>query len=198
MSNENEKVLVDPMSFKPGSEFSDQKPEKTFGVDMIPDKDVEKKTYILLLKLEDYITDLETDECGIFVVCEGRTAAYRMIENYLQRYGASVFNVYDSRILTETKQTNSKTNKREYFMINYDKAISVYGFCKTVEGFYGKMGFSIDEYVDDSEAYEGSELEAEDNEVASEDDEAMNYFKAHATDEVGQVPLDYDGEGQNV
>ena len=48
--------------------------------------------------------------------------------------------------MVETKQTQTSTNNRKYYLIGIDDAISLYSFCKSIEGDYNNYDFDIENY----------------------------------------------------
>ena len=81
---------------------------------------------------------------GQFKICHGRTACYRYIEHLINAFGSDL-DVHNSKVITETKQTESDTGNKKYYLINYDESLSIYAFCKSVENYYGVDGFNIDD-----------------------------------------------------
>lgn len=127
---------IDPMSFE---EPIPKKGTNPMIFDT-PTKSVEEKLYIVLLQAED---DPMFD--GQYKICHGRTECFRFIESLCESFGDS-FDPFESKVITETKQTETKTENTKYYLINLEDSISIYAFCKSVEGFYGERGFKIDDY----------------------------------------------------
>ena len=107
------------------------------------EKTVEDKTYIILYILNDEEDDVSSKT---FSVCVGRTMAYMDIKNKLQS-GLSI-DVHRSCILTETKQTETSTGDLRYFIVPFDKAISVYAFCVSQSEYFNDEEFNIEDYSD--------------------------------------------------
>ena len=107
------------------------------------EKTVEEKVYIILYILNDEEDDVTSKT---FSVCVGRTMAYMDIKNKLQS-GLSI-DVHRSCILTETKQTETSTGDLRYFIVPFDKAISVYAFCVSQSEYFNDEEFSIEDYAD--------------------------------------------------
>ena len=107
------------------------------------EKTVEDKVYIILYILNDEEDDVASKT---FSVCIGRTMAYMDIKNKLQS-GLAV-DVHRSCILTETKQTETSTGDLRYFIVPFDKAISVYAFCISQNEYFNDEEFSIEDYAD--------------------------------------------------
>ena len=122
--NKNHDGLIKPMDFD------------------VRTKSIEEKMYIILYKIDDG----ESDEIynSIYSVCIGRTEAYSDIKNKLIS-GLNV-DVHRSIIITETKQTESSTGDRKYFLIPYDECISVYSFCISIGDYYSDDEFDIEDY----------------------------------------------------
>lgn len=110
-----------------------------------PIKDVEQKTFIIL-----YEVDSDNEENSIFdhvfTICTGRTSAYNDIKEKLLS-GVNI-NIHKSIIITETRQTETKTASEKYFLMNLDKCISVYSFCIAVSDSYSDDSFNIEDYND--------------------------------------------------
>lgn len=145
------KNLINPMV------FDDDKKNKlinpmTFDA---PTKSFEDKIYIVLIELEssDNLFD------GQYKVCNGRTDCYRYLEKLFEIFGSDI-NAYRSKVITETKQTESETGNTKYYLMPYDEIASVYTFCKSVESYYGDTAFNIEEFVSDLEE---DEEESEDD-----------------------------------
>lgn len=139
--NSQGKPLVDPMVFEKDSPYY-EKPEKELKQPMVfdvPTKSVEDKLFLVLIFMEsqDELFD------GSYKVCKGRTETFRYIEKLIQAFGDDV-DVHNSKVMTETKQTETDSGDSKYYMINYEDCISVYAFCKGVEGNY--EGFNIDDF----------------------------------------------------
>lgn len=145
--------LIDPMVFD-----DDKKKSKLINPMIIdvPTKSFEDKVYIALIVLEG--TDTFFD--GQYKVCMGRTECYRYLEKLFETYGSDV-NPYKSKIITETKQTETETMNTKYYLMPYGEIISVYAFCKSVEDYYGKTAFDIDLYASEVEEDEDEEEEIE-------------------------------------
>ena len=126
----------------------------------VPTKSVEEKIYIVLLASGD---DDEMFD-GRYKICHGRTQCFRYIESLCQAFGGD-FDPFESKVITETKQTETETENTKYYLINYENSISVYSFCKSVEGFYGENGFNIDDYFK-APSTEDEEAEAESSDAA--------------------------------
>lgn len=137
------KQLKDPMHF-----FSEEERETMEFRSIL--KSHEEKIYIILSVIDD------DNNSGVFDVCLGRTACYKKIAWLLETY--EDYDVDKSVILVETRATNIRANKEEYFMNNYSTAASVYSFCKQVESNYEDTDYFIE--IEDyrrSSSDEGSE-----------------------------------------
>lgn len=146
----NSGTAVDPMVFEKDSPYSNttdkKKPVQPMVFD-VPTKSFEDKIYILLLVGEN--NDSLFD--GNYKICTGRTECYRHIQTLIEAFGDDI-NVHESMVLTETKQTETDTGNRKYYLINYQDSVSVYAFCKSVESFYSNDTFSIDNYFEPPKA----------------------------------------------
>lgn len=113
-------------------------------------KNFEEKTYIIL----EYLYDgNENDYVKQFEIIVGRTAVYKYIAE-----NAEYMDIHKSILITETKQTETETGERKYYLLPLDKSISVYYFCKHTEQFYQNIDFDIEDYN-----YSDEEEEIEDN-----------------------------------
>lgn len=106
-------------------------------------KSFEEKIYIILYRL-NHEDDVEEAYSRIFSVCIGRTETFQDIKNKLTS-GIPV-DVHRSKIITETKQTESSSGDKKYYLMAYEDAVSVYDFCKHVESYYSDDEFDIEEY----------------------------------------------------
>lgn len=112
-------------------------------------KSFEEKLYIILYKLNlNEKNDLELDEYfeNIYSICHGRTEAYSNIKNHLLSLSGEYIDIHKSKIITETKQTETDSGNRKYYLIPYEESISIYTFCKNVEDFYNSDSFDIEIY----------------------------------------------------
>ena len=107
-------------------------------------KSFEEKVYIILYKLNTS----EDDDIykNIYTACIGRTAAYNDIKEKLVS-GLDI-DIHRSLVMTETKQTETDTGDRKYYMIPYNELISVYSFCVSVSNYYTEDEFDIEDYND--------------------------------------------------
>ena len=142
--------FIEPMEFddensKIGFIDDDKKPTLIKPMEFdTPTKSVEEKMYIILYIIA---TDDSNEIDKTFSICIGRTEAYNDIKDKLiSGFG---IDIYKSKILTETKQTDTKTGDRKYYLLPEEDWISVYSFCKTVEEFYSDSDFNIEDYNDD-------------------------------------------------
>ena len=105
-------------------------------------KSPEEKIYIILYKLNH--DDYDEAYTQIFNICIGRTEAYSDIKSKLES-GMDI-DVHVSKIITETKQTETASGDKKYYLLPYDDCISIYSFCKSVENYYSDDEFDIEEY----------------------------------------------------
>lgn len=137
---------IDPVVFEPGSPLAPKedttakKPIRP-AIFEAPIKSFEAKIYIVFVAID---TDDDLSD-GNFKICNGRTECYRFIENLLESYGDAV-DIHKSIIMTETRQTETETGDIKYYMIDIPECVSMYSFCKSVESYYGNLGFDIEEY----------------------------------------------------
>lgn len=138
------KTPVDPMQFDKNSPYYQGKKSESPIVFDVPTKSFEDKKYIVLINQEsnDELFD------GQYKICNGRTECYRYIQTLIESFGDEI-DAHNSKVITETKQVEADTGNSKYYMINLDDAISVYAFCKSVEGYYkGTVyEFSIDDVI---------------------------------------------------
>lgn len=167
--NKNKRIYktpVDPMQFEKDSPYYQGKKGESPIVFDVPTKSFEDKKYIVLIYQEsnDELFD------GQYKVCNGRTECYRYIQTLIESFGEDI-NAHESKVITETKQTETDTGNGKYYMINYDDAISVYAFCKSVEEYYRGTAydFSIDDIISPPE---GVEVHIDENKL---NDEAFSY-----------------------
>lgn len=152
MSIENDDVkypeteIIRPLIYNRSKFLDDDKPEDKIIRPLHyveKDKTVEDKVYIILYILNDTEDDVSSKT---FSVCMGRTMAYMDIKNKLQS-GLSI-DVHRSCIITETKQTETSTGDIRYFLIPFDKAISVYAFCIAQSEYFNGDEFDIEDYAE--------------------------------------------------
>ena len=144
---EENKKFIEPMIFDNPEQINGNKQLiKLMDFD-VRTKSVEEKVYIILYKVYE-----EDETRNEYSVCYGRTEAYNDIKNKL--ISGLDLDLYKSKIITETKQTETSSGDRKYFMIPYDECISIYSFCVSVRGYYSDDEFDIDDYTDGLEPEE--------------------------------------------
>lgn len=109
-----------------------------------PTKSFEDKTFIILYKIND---DSENGTQNIYTVCTGRTDAYLDIKNRL--ISGEDINIHKSVVITETKQTETSSGNRKYYLIPLNECLSVYSFCTSVREYYSNDTFDIEDYNND-------------------------------------------------
>lgn len=109
-----------------------------------PTKSFEDKTFIILYKIND---DSENGTQNIYTVCTGRTDAYFDIKNRL--ISGEDINIHKSVVITETKQTETSSGNRKYYLIPLNECLSVYSFCTSVREYYSNDTFDIEDYNND-------------------------------------------------
>lgn len=104
-------------------------------------KSFEEKVYIILYKLNTS----EDDDIhkNIYTVCVGRTMAYNDIKEKL--ISGLDIDIHRSLVMTETKQTETETGDRKYYMLPYNELISLYSFCISISNYYDDE-FDIEDY----------------------------------------------------
>lgn len=171
MSNNEKGFITDPIIFNNESikgKFIDS-PNNNPGLIVPMDfdtrtKDAEEKVYIILYKIID--DSIEADMSNVYSLCLGRTEAYNDIKNKFQS-GLSV-DMHRSKIITETKQTESSSGDRKYYLIPYDECISIYSFCIACQDYYSYDDFSIEDYNDSEVPENYNELETHPNFLTAE------------------------------
>lgn len=109
-----------------------------------PDKSFEDKVYIILYYLDE---DDEFDQDlyrHVFAIHIGRTETYRDIINKLES-GVPI-DIHRSKIITETKQTETETGNIKYYLLPFDECISLYSFMISVKDYYSDDDFDIEVY----------------------------------------------------
>lgn len=143
------KELIEPMIFDERAQ-----PQKSVQSGFIKPMDFdvrtksfEEKIYIILYELNiESNDDFDQKVFGhVYSVCVGRTEAYLDIKEKLQ-CGSLDVDIHRSKIITETKQTETDTGDRKYYMIPYNECLSVYAFCLSVQDYYSDDGFDIEDY----------------------------------------------------
>ena len=145
MSN-NKEELFEPMIFEDQQKKENKELVRPMEFD-VRTKSVEEKLFIILYVLEE--DNLEKIYQNCYSICQGRTEAYSDIKSKLIS-GLNI-NVHKSKIITETKQTESETGDRKYYLIPLDECLSVYSFCISVSDFYSDDEFNIDDYVSEDD-----------------------------------------------
>ena len=151
-----EKKLVSPIIFN-----DDKKPDENAGLVRpiifdAPTKDVEEKTYIILYNIEPE-DDMDEIYSRIFSVCIGRTDAYFDIKDKLTS-GLGV-NIYTSKVITETKQTETETGDTKYYLLPYAECVNIYAFCTGLQAYYGDDGFDINDYLNNGSMEDKDDME---------------------------------------
>ena len=149
----NNNELIQPIIFEENKPIPEKDLVKpiTFGVRT---KSFEEKIYIILYRLNECEDEAMSK---IFEICVGRTETYNDIKNKFLS-GMSI-DVHRSKIITETKQTETSTGDEKYYMTDYEDCISLYSFCKKVEEYYNDQEFDIEDF-NDTDVPETNELES--------------------------------------
>ena len=141
--------------------FNDDKSEKDDGLIRpiifdAPTKDVEEKVYIILYNIEP---DEDMDEIysRIFSICIGRTNAYFDIKEKLMS-GLGI-NIYTSKVITETKQTETESGDTKYYLLPYEECVNIFAFCTAIQGFYSNDDFDINDYTNNGSPNDKDDLE---------------------------------------
>lgn len=151
----NNGKFIEPMIFDDPSKQQQQNPGLIKGMDFdVRDKGFEEKLFIILYVIDD--DDLEEYQRHSYALCIGRTHTYADIKEKLLS-GVNV-DIHRSKIITETKQTETKTGDRKYYLLPYEECISIYSFCTSIEDFYSDDEFNIEDY-NNSEVPEKDEIE---------------------------------------
>lgn len=151
---DDNKRMIDPIIFDDQQEAKKTKnlvSPVTFGVRT---KTFEEKIYIILYRLNECEDETMSK---IFEICVGRTETYNDIKNKFLS-GMSI-DVHRSKIITETKQTETSSGDEKYYMTDYEDCISLYSFCKKVEEYYNDEEFNIEDF-NDTDVPDENELES--------------------------------------
>lgn len=190
---------VDPMIFDKKSPYYEKpkgQPVDPMNFD-VPAKSIEEKTYIIFVVGNDLLEDDMFD--GFYKVCEGRTKAYRFIQHLIESYGDDI-DPHQSKVITQTIQTETDSGDTKYYMIDYDSAISVYAFCKTVEVYYGDTAFDIDTYY--PALVSDKDTTKKDNNIVSavDNDAVARAYLNMTTEQRSRLkdPMDIEGEDANL
>lgn len=137
-----EKKLIEPFIFNEDHRVTQNTTlQKAMDFD-VRTKSVEEKIYIILYKLDG--DDLEEYQKQCFSVCIGRTNAFNDIKEKL--ISGLDIDIHRSIVITETKQTETASGDRKYFLLAYEDCISVYAFCISVKEYYSDDPFNIEDY----------------------------------------------------
>lgn len=155
MTDEEKKKLVEPIIFDDSSTGLSQNKNLVSPITFaVRTKSFEEKIYIILYRLNECEDETMSK---IFEICVGRTETYQDIKNKFLS-GMSI-DVHRSKIITETKQTETSSGDEKYYMTDYEDCISLYSFCKKVEEYYNDEEFSIEDF-NDTDVPEENELES--------------------------------------
>ncbi len=114
------------------------------------DKGYEEKKYLVL-----WVNNDDSSEYGNhYFIGLGRTETY-----YFIRDNISDIDIHNSYVLVETKQTETKTGVKRWYMTSIDKAITVYLFLKKIQDNYNDK-FDVEDY---NYAYEEEEDQKDNN-----------------------------------
>lgn len=140
------KHLIEPMIFdeKPSPQQVDPENGLIKPMDFdVKTKGIEEKIYIILYKIDIDDND-DTMHENVYSVRIGRTEAYNDIKEKLIS-GVNV-DIHRSRVITETKQTETKTGDRKYFLMALEDCLSIYSFCISVSEYYSNDPFDIEDF----------------------------------------------------
>lgn len=150
----NNKNLIQPVIF---DSPKDQKKKLINPVIFeAPDKSFEDKIYIILFHINE---DDEFDQDlyrHVFAIHRGRTETYRDIINKLE--SGIPIDIHRSKIITETKQTETETGNLKYYLLPFDECISLYSFMISVKDYYSDDDFNIEVYNDSEIPEDNSSL----------------------------------------
>lgn len=121
-----------------------------------PTKDVEEKIYIILYNIEPE-DNMDEIYNKIFSVCIGRTDAYFDIKDKLTS-GLGI-NIYTSKVITETKQTETESGDTKYYLLPYEESVNIFAFCTAIQSFYGDDGFDINDYIHNGSSEDKDDIE---------------------------------------
>lgn len=139
------KHLIEPMIFDQQPDPKPVDPENGLIKPMdfdVRTKGIEEKVYIILYKIESDEKDPIYE--NIYSVKIGRTETYNDIKEKLLS-GLNI-DIHKSLVITETKQTETKTGDRKYFLMPIQECGSVYSFCITVSEYYSGDPFNIEDF----------------------------------------------------
>lgn len=137
-------------------------------------KSFEEKTFIILYKIDD--DDLDDIYKSCYSLCIGRTETYNDIKNKL--ISGVPIDIHRSKIITETKQTESISGDRKYYLLPYEECISVYSFCTSVKSNYQDDDFDIENYNTSEIPEDYNELAESPNYLTPEQIEYRNMLEA--------------------
>ena len=141
----SEKRLIEPFIFNNDSsngQVNSSIPLQK-GMDFdVKTKSAEEKLYIILYAMDG--DDLEEYQKHCYSLCIGRTNAFNDIKEKL--ISGLDIDIHRSKIITETKQTESNTGDRKYYLLPYEECISIYSFCISVKEYYSDDPFNIEDY----------------------------------------------------
>lgn len=142
--------------------------QKGMDFDVRP-KSPEEKLFIILYVLNEDEEDELRNHC--FSLCIGRTEAYNDIKNKL--ISGLDIDIHLSKIITETKQTETESGDRKYYLLPYEECISIYSFFISTSEYYSEDDFDIEEYNNTS-VPDQNELEKNPNYINKEE---LDYLK---------------------
>ncbi len=128
--------LVEPIKFYKKEDLDENGLLKPIIFDEAP-KGFEEKLYLVLYT---YGNEDHSSENG-WKLCTGRTETYEFIKSIIDE-----IDIFNSKILVETKKQDIKTGERGYYFLSIEKSLTVYAFCKSIEQYYGDDGFDIEDY----------------------------------------------------
>ena len=191
---EEKKELIEPMI------FNDDKVDKNKGLIHpmefdVRTKSIEEKIYIILYKIID--SNNEDEYNNIYSICLGRTDAYNDIKNKL--LSGEEIDIHKSKIITETKQTETESGDRKYYLVAYEDCISVYSFMISIQDYYSDDNFDIEEYNEDGiPEHEYNELEFKPHYLTPEQIEYRNMLEASLKRDKLFLQIKREQEDENV
>lgn len=135
------KQFIEPMIFNDAPQNPNKDLIKPMDFD-VRTKSIEEKLYIILYTLDG--DDLEDYQKHTFSICIGRTNTFNDIKDKL--ISGLDIDVHRSKIITETKQTETESGDAKYYLLPYEECISIYAFCISVKSYYSEDKFDIEEY----------------------------------------------------
>lgn len=136
MNNKNSGEIINPIRFFKKEEMTEEGYIRPIRFED-PIKGPEDKIYLVLYYIVTDDGNLEKS----FELCKGRSECVSFLEDNIEQ-----IDINQSKVITETRQTETKTGNLKNYFLYIDSALSVYDFFKYMESINADLSIDIEDY----------------------------------------------------